>query len=79
MYMKYVITEKFSKLKENPYFEDTRAWHVYIDICCTHNVKTGLEVDIDKMMKEHSQDYDYYDDILLLMVDDSLLECVYFK
>jgi hypothetical protein len=77
MTMIYKITKKFTKLDKNPYFEDTRAWHTFIDICCTHNVVEGYELNIDLMMKEHSQTYDYYDDTLLLFVEDGLLECIY--
>jgi hypothetical protein len=77
MVMFYRITKKFEQLDENPYFEDTRAWHTYIDICCTHNIRENVELNIDLMVKEHSQNHNYYDDTLLLFVEDGLLECVY--
>lgn len=56
----------------NPYKEDTRAWHVFIDICCIYN--SGATIDINTLCKEYDQKPEYYQDILLLLVEDNYLE-----
>lgn len=73
--MNYRITKKMNDQDSNPYFEDTRAWHVWIDICVLYD---GLaDIDIDRLCKYHSMTPDYYEDTLGLFCEDGYLEPIY--
>jgi hypothetical protein len=72
-----IITEipdvlyRFNQSNENPYEEDTPAWHVYIDCCCT--VSSGV-VSVSKMMSEYDQNLDYYETYTSQLISDGILE-----
>lgn len=72
MTLTYHLTDLFHSTHENPFDEDTRLWHVWVDICTTHG--DGPELNIDYMMSHHGMNWDYYTDAL-----EELTECGYLK
>jgi hypothetical protein len=78
MYMKYMFTDKYKKQEGNPFTENSKNWHVWIDIAIS-NSENDKDLNIDKMMKYTELDYEYYDETLNDFVDMGYLECVYFN
>lgn len=63
---------KMLKQGNNPYEEDTRSWHQYIDISCSE--RDGIAT-LDVLTRQHAMAPEYYDDVSEL-VEDGLVEIV---
>lgn len=65
---------KVNLKSENPYEENTPAWHCYIDVSCSMNIQTVKgTVSLAVMMSEHSQPIEYYETYLSQLIKDQIL------
>ena len=77
--MYYQTTEKFvlTAHRENPYEENTKAWHIFMDLCTSQNTNKPIEVDVDVMLSEHGTEWSYYVDDIGVLVEDGYLDIIY--
>lgn len=80
MKMDYKITKKFIETNQNignPYDENTKSWHIWIDLCTSQIVIKPIIVDIDRMLDHHDLEWEYYIDDIQQLVDDGYLNIIY--
>jgi hypothetical protein len=66
---------------DNPYEENTQAWHCFIDVSCSVGVGVNAPdlLSLASMMDQHEQTVEYYENNLGRLIRDGILKESYAK